>query len=55
MPLEANGDPKCVKTNGEPVPVAGDGDTAEANGDPVGGTNGEREPESVCAGVSRGG
>ena len=33
MPLEANGDPKCVKTNGEPVPVAGDGDRAEANGD----------------------
>ena len=58
MPVEADGDPECVETNGErcePVPVAGDGDTAEANGDPVGGTNGEREPESVCTGISRGG
>ena len=55
MPVEANGDPECVETNGEQVSVEGNGDTLETNGDPVGSTNGEREPEPVCTGVSRGG
>ena len=44
--MEANGDPECVKTNGEPVPLDGNGDTVETNGDPVG-TIGERGPEPV--------
>ena len=52
--MEANGDPECVETNGEPVPVDGDSDPAETSGDPVC-TNGEREPGPVCTGVSRGG
>ena len=55
MPVEANGDPECVETSGEQVSVEGNGDTLETNGDPVGSTNGELEPEPVCTGVSRGG
>ena len=44
-----------VEANGEPVPVEGNGDTVETNEDAVGSTSGEREPEPVCIGVSRGG
>ena len=55
MPVEANGDPECVEMSGEPVPVEGNGDTLETKGDPVGSTNGERELEPVCTGVSRDG
>ena len=47
MPVEANSDPECVETNGEPVPVEENGDTLKTNKDPVGSTNGEREPEPV--------
>lgn len=46
MPAEANGDPECVETKSEPVPVDEKGDTVE--------TNGEREPEPVCTGISKG-
>ena len=52
--MEPNGDPECVETNGKPVPVVGDGDRLETDGDPVG-TNGECKPEHVCTGVRRGG
>ena len=51
----ANGGPVHVEANGEPVLVEGNGDTVETNEDAVGSTNGEREPEPVCTGVSRGG
>ena len=44
-----------VEANGEPVLVEGNGDTVEMNEDAVGSTNGERKPEPVCTGVSRGG
>jgi hypothetical protein len=54
MPVEADGGPDCVETNGEPVPVDGKGDTVETNGDSVG-TNGVLEPEPVCIGISTGG
>jgi hypothetical protein len=54
VPVEANGGPDCVETNGEPAPVDGKGDTVETKGDSVG-TNGERETEPVCTGVSTGG
>lgn len=37
------------------MPVEGNGDEVETNGDPVGSTTGEREPEPVWTGVSRGG
>ena len=53
--MEANGDPECSETNGESVAIDGKGDAVETNGDPVGSTNGEREPELVCTGVTRGG
>ena len=43
------------ETTGESVPVVGNGDTVETNGDPVGSTGGEREHGLVCTGVSRGG
>ena len=46
---------EIAETNGESVPVVGNGDTVETNGDPVGSTNGEREHEPVCTGVSMGG
>ena len=57
MPVEVNGNPECVETSGagEPVPVEGNCDAVEKNGDPVGSTNEEREPEPVCTGISRGG
>ena len=55
MPVEANVDLECVETNGEPMPVEGNGDTLITNGDPVGSTNGKHEPEPVCTGISRGG
>ena len=35
MLVEANGNPECVETTGEPVPVDVNGDPAETNGDPV--------------------
>ena len=54
MPVEVNDDPKCVETNGEPVPVDGNGDPAEINVDSIC-TNREREPGTVCTGVSRDG
>ena len=55
MCVETGGDPECVEMNAEPMPVEGNGDIEETNGDPVGSTNGEQEPEPVCTGVSRGG
>ena len=35
MLVEANGNPECVETTGEPVLVDVNGDPAETNGDPV--------------------
>ena len=55
MPVEANEDPECVETSGEPMPVEGNCDTVETNGDPVDSTNEEGGPAPVCTGVSRGG
>jgi len=45
MPVEANGNPKCIEMNGEFMPVDGNSDTVEMNGDPVS-TDGECKPEA---------
>jgi len=45
VPVEANGDPKCIEMSGDFMPVDGNGDTVETNGDPIN-TDEEREPEA---------